>query len=54
MVQWWQKVIEFLIEKDGRIYITYQDLVEYVNFFNLKPTPLQKILNYLKSKDVLS
>ena len=51
MVSWWQKVIEFIMEKDNQIYITYGQLVNYISIYNLKPVPLEGIINYLSKKN---
>jgi hypothetical protein len=54
MVYWWQRVIEFIMEYHQKVYINYQDLVNYVSFYNLKPTPLKAVIDYLANKDVFT
>jgi hypothetical protein len=53
MVSWWQRVIEFVIEHENKAYIGYQELTAYLSVYNLKPTPLPAILNYLARKEQL-
>lgn len=53
MVSWWQKVIEFIIEYENKVYVTYQELMSYLSIYNLKPTPLPAIINYLAKKEQL-
>ena len=52
MVNWWQKVIEFLMNFENRAYITYPQLVQSVSFYNLKPTPLKDVIEYLAKRGV--
>jgi hypothetical protein len=53
MVGWWQRVIDFLIEHEHQVYITYQQLAAYLSVYNLKPTPLPAILNHLANRQLL-
>ena len=39
------------MEKDNQIYITYGQLVNYISIYNLKPVPLEGIINYLSKKN---
>lgn len=52
MVNWWQKVIEFLMNFENRACITYPQLVQSVSFYNLKPTPLKDVIEYLARRGV--
>lgn len=54
LIDWWKKVISFIIEETGQTFVTYQDLVDLVTVEGLKPTPLKNMLNYLKNNHFLA
>lgn len=53
MVVWWQRVIDFLIEFDHRVYTTPETLTAYLSVYHLKPTPLPNIVQHLGQQETL-